>query len=175
MYGQGPKSLTGKPKSLEDAIQDKRLMNWVFSVWKWENEENLKLCCRPETWPLSTHYKLVKWSVMSFTLCSCLVQWDCANLDHLLEPFQTFYLSEPELPQIKVPQDSPQDLVLSLALITTNCFWTYAVLWGIAWFSSEMLRWSWDKLWDMVVLSHSTNLRRDCWALETQPGHTVLE
>lgn len=93
----------------------------------------------------------------------------------MLENFQTFYLSEPELPQIKVPQDLPQDPVLWPAFITTRFFWTYPVVWDVAWFSPEVLQWSWGKLWDMMVLSHSTSLRSDCWPLETQPGHTVLE
>jgi len=31
-------------------------------------------------------------------------------------------LEEPDLPQIKMPQDSPQDQVLQQTFITINCF-----------------------------------------------------
>lgn len=84
---------------------------------------------------------------MSSALCFHLVgfvQQDCfcsANSDHLLAHLQTFSMSleEPDLHQIKVFHDSPQDLVLWLALITTNCFWTYPVVWNIVHFSPTLL------------------------------------
>lgn len=69
-------------------------------------------------------------SVMSSTLCFHLVgmvqqePFCSANLHHLLEHFQAFNMSleEPDLPQIKVPQDYWQDPVLWPAFITTTCF-----------------------------------------------------
>lgn len=142
--GQGPKELIWKTKGLENAAWDKRVMEWVSSVWKWEDEGNLKtLNCQAEMWLLSAWYKLVMWSVMSTALCFCLVglvhqDYFCsANLDHLLEHFQDFNMSleEPDFLQIKVPQDSPQDLVLWPAFITNNCFWTHPVVWEILWLS----------------------------------------
>lgn len=138
-------------------------MEWASSVWKWEDERNLTtLNCHAETWLLSAHYKLVMRSVMSSTLCFHLVgmvQQDCfcsANLHHLLEHFQAFNMSleEPDLPQIKVPQDSPQDPVLWPAFITTTCFWRHPVVWEIVWLSSALvLRLGWRKLWDTMALT----------------------
>lgn len=131
MDGQGPKILIWKSKSLEGSVQDKRLVNWAFSAWKWEDEENFKLSCLAETWRLSSRYKLVMWSVMSSTLCFCLVRFGTAGLCKFRPPDRVFsdLLSVwPRASSDQSPANSPQDPVLWPAFITTLC----AILHGLA-------------------------------------------